>query len=124
MESRSESSTVPPPEFATVDLLTADGTVHQLRQIGTNEICLIELQLGKPFGQVMAEVGVFGEEKARMSTMRAFIKHCLVTPLDDAQVGDLIDAVGFRGIAGAINRLIVPAQAAEPPKRKPKGRPH
>lgn len=125
MESSSASSSVPLPEIVAVDLVAPSGQVYRLRPIGTNEICALEEQTGKVFGQLMIEVGVFGIERVSLATVRGFIKYCLVTPLEDAQVGALIDEVGFNGISEAINRLIVPAQAEQPkPKRSRKERTH
>lgn len=123
MESSSASSSVPRPDVSTVDLQAGD-QVYRLRPIGTNEICALEEQTGKVFGQLMIEVGVFGIERVNLSTVRGFIKYCLVTPLEDAQVGTLIDEVGFNGISEAINRLIVPAQTPDKPKRTRKERTH
>lgn len=119
MESRSESSPVQPSEVITVDLVTPSGDVYRLRQIGTNELCDIEAERQLPFGELMVQLGVFGVERASLATIRAFIKRALVVELSDAQVGAVIDAVGFAGISGAINKMIAPAHAtAERPKRR------
>lgn len=126
MESSSASSNIPRLDLPTVDLQAGD-QVYRLRPIGTNEICALEEQTGKVFGQLMIEVGVFGIERVSLSTVRGFIKYCLLTPLDDTQVGALIDEVGFTGISAAINKLVIPAQVATPeekPKRQRKERTH
>ncbi len=116
METPSDSpSNSRPSDIATVELIAPDGEVYQLRSIGTNELCDIEEQLGTLFGQLMIEIGVFGIERVKIRTLRAFIRRSLVTPLEDDQVGALIDRVGFDGISAAINKLIVPAQVQPDP---------
>jgi len=119
MESRSESSPSQRPDAVVVELVGPTGEVYRLRQIGTNELCDIEAERNMPFGELMVQLGVFGVERASLVTIRAFIKRALVVEMTDAQVGAVIDAVGFAGISAAINNMITPAQTAhEPPKRR------
>ena len=90
--------------------LTANGTTYTLTPLGTNALCALEERLGKDFGTILREIGALGVEHMRLTTVRIFLQACLTEPRSEAAIGDLIDALGFDGIATAINGLIVPAR--------------
>lgn len=87
-----------------------DGKVYTLNPLGTNQLCDLELRLGKHFGQVMGEIGALGLEHMRLGTVRLFLQTCLTEPTTEEEIGALVDFLGFDGISGAINGLIVPAE--------------
>jgi hypothetical protein len=98
-----------------VEVKAANGHVFTLQPLGTNAICRLEEELGKPFGELMSELGVLGVGQMRLTTVRAFLRRALVgAELTPDAVGDLIDAVGFDGISSAINGLIAPARSDAP----------
>ncbi len=90
--------------------LTANGKTYTLRPLGTNELVALEERLGKNFGAIMQEIGAFGMEHLRLSTVRVFLQTCLTEPATEDEIGLLIDTLRFDGIAAAINGLILPAR--------------
>lgn len=96
--------------MASIRLTNSSGDWVEFKPLGTNAICGLEEQLGLTFGQIMAGIGVTGVEGWSLRTTRQFLQVAAVEDISVEAIGDLIDHVGFDGIADAVNGLILPAQ--------------
>lgn len=94
-------------------LTRRNGQVLTLTPLGTNQLAAFEETLGKSFGRILVELGVFGIEGWSLVTTRIVLRACCQDDLSIEQWGDIIDELGFDTISSAVNGLIGPAQQRE-----------
>lgn len=106
-----------------ITLTRTDGSTVTLRRLNTNAMISLEEITGRPFGTLVAEIGVLGFRSMRLGTVRHFLQAAIVTPtLTTDQIGDLIDEIGLGGLASALTASVAIAgtEKATPKKGKKK----
>lgn len=103
-----------------VELTDSEGHAHTLK-FGTNAICRIQDELGKPLGAILDDLK--DETKLDMKVIRTMVQMALVTEeeVTPEMAGDLIDDVGLEAITKGFGAVFMEEKGSANPTQAPTG---
>lgn len=86
--------------------LQVGGVTHVVR-FTVNNLCNLENEMDMPITEIGAKIG--SAKQVRLGLLRTILKHGLVQPMSETEVGDLIGAAGLPAVLNAIMAAITQA---------------